>query len=81
MGLVSVASVSAFKRMLARVDGIHAVQVSSGPQGEFIFSLTCDQGMDLAAAVGTLPGFDIELRSTTEDSVTVVARDLEPDNQ
>jgi hypothetical protein len=81
VGLVSVASVSAFKRMLSRVDGIHSVQVSSGPQGEFIFSLTCDAGMDLGAAVCALPGFDVELRSTGEDGVTVVARDLEPDNQ
>lgn len=81
VGLISVASVSAFKRMLSRVDGIHAVQVSSGPQGEFVFSLTCDAGMDLAAAVCALPGFDVELRSTAEDGITVVARDLEPDNQ
>jgi len=81
VGLVSVASVSAFKRMLSRVDGIHAVQVSSGPQGDFIFSLTCDRDMDLAAAVCALPGFNVEVRTSAEDTLTVVARDLEPDNQ
>lgn len=77
IGLVSVASVSNFKRLLSRVDGIHAVQVSSGPQGEFIFSLTGDRGLDLAAAVCALPGFQVELRGASETAVDVVAHDLD----
>ena len=77
IGLVSVASVSNFKRLLSRVDGIHAVQVSSGPQGEFIFSLTGDRGLDLEAAVCALPGFQVELRGASETAVDVVAHDLD----
>lgn len=79
VGLVSVASVSAFKRTLSQVDGVRAVQVSSGPQGEFIFTLACEPGLDLAAAVCALPGFEVELRDSSEDSVTIVARDLDTD--
>jgi len=76
LGLVSVASVSAFKRMLARNDGVHAVHVTSGPQGEFMFTLTCDPGLDLGAVVAGLPGFKVELRNVAEGRVDVVAHEL-----
>ena len=75
LGLVSVASVSSFKRVLARAEGIHTVSVSSGPQGEFVFNLTCDPEVDLGAIVAGLPGFDIDMRSVTEGRVDVVARE------
>jgi hypothetical protein len=77
VGLVSVASVSAFKRVLSRIDGVRAVQVSSGPQGEFIFTLTCSADLDLADAVGSLPGFEVEVRASGDASVSVVAHDLD----
>jgi hypothetical protein len=77
LGLVSVASVSSFKRALAHAEGVRGVQVSSGPQGEFLFTMTCDPGVDLGALVSTLPGFDVEVRGSSPDSVQVVARDLE----
>jgi hypothetical protein len=77
LGLVSVASVSAFKRMLARADGVHSVQVTSGPQGEFVFTITCDPEMDLAAVVAGLPGFQIDLRSVTQGRVDITARELD----
>lgn len=77
IGLVSVASVSNFKRLLSRVDGVRTVHVSSGPNGEFIFSLTVDGGLDLAAAVSALPGFKVELRGVSEGAVDVVAHDLD----
>jgi hypothetical protein len=79
LGLVSVASVSSFKRALAHAEGIRSVQVTSGPQGDFLFTLACDPGLDLAAAVRALPGFEVEVRDSAADTVTIVARDLEAD--
>ena len=77
IGLVSVASVSSFKRALAHAEGVRSVQVTSGPQGDFLFTLACDPGMDLAATVSALPGFAVEVRESASDAVTIVARDLE----
>ena len=39
-GLVSVASIAGFKRHLARMVGVATVGVSSGPDGEFIFTVS-----------------------------------------
>ena len=38
-GLVSVASIASFKRHLGRVAGVQSVGVSSGPDGEFVFTV------------------------------------------
>jgi hypothetical protein len=69
--------VSSFKRALAHTAGVRSVQVSSGPQGEFLFNLSCDPGLDLAALVCALPGFEVEVRDAAPDAVQIVARDLE----
>ena len=39
VGLVSVASIATFKRQLGRLPGVKNVGVSSGPDGEFIFTV------------------------------------------
>jgi hypothetical protein len=39
-GLVSVASIAGFKRHLTRLPGVRSVGVSSGPDGEFLFTVT-----------------------------------------
>jgi hypothetical protein len=80
LGLVSVASVSSFKRALGHGAGVKSVQVSSGPQGEFLFTLTCDAGLDLAAMVCALPGFEVEVRGSEQGAVQIVVRDLEADS-
>ena len=46
-GLVSVASIAGFKRQLSRVTGVQSVGVSSGPDGEFLFSVSHDAGIVL----------------------------------
>jgi hypothetical protein len=79
LGLVSVASVSAFKRMLSRSEGVRSVQVASGPQGEFVFTLTCDPGVNVGAVVAALPGFKVELRNVTEGRLNIVAHEVEPE--
>ncbi len=56
-GLVSVASIASFKRQLSRVAGVQSVGVSSGPDGEFVFSVTHDADHRPRDAVTTLPGF------------------------
>ena len=39
-GLVSVASIAAFKRGVARTQGVASVGVTSGPDGEFVFMVS-----------------------------------------
>ncbi len=76
-GLLSVASIASFKRHLARVDGVHNVGVSSGPDGEFIFKTTHEPGVQLAEVIPTLPGFGAQITDCTEGRITVTAHDPE----
>jgi hypothetical protein len=76
-GLVSVASIASFKRHLGQLQGVTAVGVSSGPDGEFVFAVTHVPDLDVAGAVPTLPGFTARVTDTTPDTVTVAARDPE----
>ena len=76
-GLVSVASIASFKRHLGRLEGTTSVGVSSGPDGEFIFAVAHGPGLDIAGAVPALPGFAAQVTTTTDDTVTVAARDPE----
>jgi hypothetical protein len=76
-GLVSVASIAGFKRQLSRVAGVQSVGVSSGPDGEFLFSVNHDAGIVLKDAVTTLPGFGARVTAEAEGELTVTARDPE----
>jgi hypothetical protein len=76
-GLVSVASIAGFKRNLARVSGVRSVGVSSGPDGEFVFAVTHDPGLDLTDGIATLPGFGARVTSEAPGELTVAARDPE----
>jgi len=76
-GLVSVASIAGFKRNLARVEGVRSVGVSSGPDGEFVFAVTHDPGLDLGQGVATLPGFSARVTNEAQGELTVAARDPE----
>jgi hypothetical protein len=76
-GLVSVASIAGFKRNLARVDGVRSVGVSSGPDGEFVFAVTHDPGLDLSGGIATLPGFAARVTNEAPGELTVAARDPE----
>ena len=76
-GLVSVASIAGFKRQLSRVAGVQSVGVSSGPDGEFLFSVNHDAGIVLRDAVTTLPGFGARVTAEAEGELTVTARDPE----
>jgi len=76
-GLVSVASIAGFKRNLARVNGVRSVGVSSGPDGEFVFAVTHEPGLDLTDGIATLPGFGARVTNEVQGELTVAARDPE----
>ena len=76
-GLVSVASIAGFKRNLSRVNGVRSVGVSSGPDGEFVFAVTHDPGLDLNDGIATLPGFGARVTNEAPGELTVAARDPE----
>ncbi len=77
VGLTSVASIAAFKRQLGRLAGVRSVAVSSGPSGEFIFTVTHDAGASLGELVTSLAGFDPRVTRTADGLVEVTARDPE----
>ena len=74
-GLASVAGISALKGALGQLPGVHAVSVSSGEQGEFVFAINHDPGVDLATGVAGLPGFAARITDATDDGFTVVAHE------
>jgi hypothetical protein len=76
-GLVSVASIAGFKRHLGRLQGVTTVGVSSGPDGEFVFSVHHLPTVDLAAGIQGLPGFESKITSQGEGAIEVAARDPE----
>jgi hypothetical protein len=77
LGLVSVASIAGFKRQMARIAGVHSVGVSSGPDGEFVFTVTHDASVSLADTIPGLAGFGARVTGTTDGELQVTARDPE----
>ena len=75
LGLVSVASIATFKRSLGRVSGVSAIGVASGPDGEFVFTVSHDAGLALGEAITALPGFDATISNQTSDGLEVAAHD------
>ena len=73
--VISVASIAGFKRSLSRVSGVRSVGVSSGPDGEFVFAVTHDPGVDLATGIAGLPGFAARITDATDDGIAVVAHE------
>ncbi len=78
VGLVSVTSIASFKRHLGRLAGVRRVGVSSGPDGEFVFSVDHERGTALHELIPMLPGFAARVTGTGEGIVNVAAHD--PDN-
>lgn len=76
-GLVSVASIAAFKRHLARSGGVEAVSVASGPGGEFLFTVTHRADVSLGDVVPAMPGFAARVINAGDGVVNVMAHDPE----
>lgn len=76
-GLVSVASIASFKRNLGRLTGVRNVSVASGPDGEFVFTVTHRPDTSFRDAIPSMPGFAARITGGDDESVTVTARDPE----
>ena len=77
VGLVSVASIVTFKRQLSRLPGVKNVGVSSGPDGEFIFTVGHGPETSLGSLIPTLPAFQATVVSEREGVLNVSANDPE----
>ena len=76
-GLVSVASIASFKRHLSRAAGVRHVGVSSGPDGEFLFTVQHGTEVALRDLIPTLPGFQARVTGGSSGIVTASAHDPE----
>ena len=74
-GLVNIASIAAFKRLVSGLHGVQSVAVSSGPGGEFVFKVTHAKGIPLGDEVTLLPGFGARIVDSREGVLQVSARD------
>jgi len=79
-GLISVASIASFKRHLGRVAGVQGVSVSSGPDGEFVFSVTHRPDVAFRDVIPTLPGFAARVISAEDGVIRVTAQDPEAES-
>ncbi|MFI5258439.1 MAG: hypothetical protein ACHQ01_02340 [Candidatus Limnocylindrales bacterium] len=77
VGLVSVASIATFKRQVGRLPGVKNVGVSSGPDGEFIFTVGHGPETSLTSLIPTLPAFQARVVSEREGVLNVSAHDPE----
>ncbi len=77
VGLVSVASIATFKRQLGRLPGVKNVGVSSGPDGEFIFTVAHGPETSLGSLIPTLPAFQARVVNEREGVLNVSAHDPE----
>ena len=77
VGLVSVASIATFKRQVGRLPGVKSVGVSSGPDGEFIFTVGHSADTSLSSLIPTLPAFQARVVSEREGVLNVSAHDPE----
>ncbi len=77
VGLVSVASIATFKRQVGRLPGVKSVGVSSGPDGEFIFTVGHSADTSLSSLLPTLPTFQARVVSEREGILNVSAHDPE----
>ena len=77
VGLVSVASIATFKRQLGRLPGVKNVGVSSGPDGEFIFTVGHGSEISLSSLIPTLPNFQARVVSERDGLLNVSAHDPE----
>jgi hypothetical protein len=77
VGLVSVASIATFKRQLSRLPGIRSVAVSSGPDGEFIFTVGHSSDTSPADLIPAMPGFQARVVSQRDGVLDISAHDPE----
>ncbi len=57
------------------MNGVSAIGVASGPDGEFVFTVSHDSGLGLADAIRGLQGFDANITAETPGGLEVAAHD------
>jgi hypothetical protein len=77
VGLVSVASIAGFKRALAKSHGVRTVSVASGPNGDFVFTVSHDPEADLRSTVPSLDGFQAVITNDADGVLSITATDPE----
>lgn len=73
VGLISVASIAGFKRAVAKAAGVESISVTSGPGGEFIFTVLHAPTVNLGEIVGGLDGFSTSITSDEAGVLSVAA--------
>ncbi len=75
-GLVSVASIATLQAQpRPRRRRVNTIGVSSGPDGEFVFTVTHDPALPLAEAITGLPGFEARITAQATGEIGVTAHD------
>ena len=70
-GLGSFGSITGFRQQLANVEGIDAVGLSLGTNGEFVFRATHRPSLDMAAAITALEGEAVDIEPRAEGGIRV----------
>ena len=74
-GLISVASIANFKRSVARITGVWSIGVSSGPDGDFVFTVSHDASLALAREIESMSAFESHIDGEAEGEIKVTAHD------
>ena len=74
-GLTSVAGISAFKGAIGGLPGVRSVSVSTGERGVFVYTVNHEPETEIAAAIGGLSAFAVEVTEATGDSLRVTAHE------
>lgn len=74
-GLISVASIANFKRSLARIPGVWSIGVSSGPEGDFVFTVSHNGSLALAGEIERMSAFESQITSESEGEIQVSTHD------
>ncbi len=73
IGLSSVAGIAGFKRALSGIKGVRSVGVSAGQAGEFVFALSHQASLDVAAALPSLTAFATQVTGKCDGGLLVGA--------
>ncbi|HYL41312.1 MAG TPA: hypothetical protein VET90_08395, partial [Candidatus Binatus sp.] len=74
-GLSSVAGIAAFKGALVHAEGVNAVSVTAGSNGDVLFTVTHDRQTELRDVVRGLEAFEPHLIADDGDTLSVTARE------
>ncbi|MBI3748036.1 MAG: hypothetical protein HY262_04205 [Chloroflexi bacterium] len=74
-GLISVASIANFKRSLARIPGVWSIGVSSGPEGDFVFTVSHNGSLSLPREIESMSAFDSQITGEAEGEIRLSTHD------